>query len=64
LSQAPWALAKRQDLLRIIRARFPEAPEGLAERVGRVRSEPVLNRTIERAAVANSLEEVERLLDG
>jgi hypothetical protein len=55
---------KRQDLLRIIRARISGTPEGLAERVGRVRSEAALDRLIERAAVANSLEEVERLLDG
>src|SRR5712691_4651843 len=54
---------QQEMLLRFIRARFPEAPEEVAERVGRLRSQTALDRLIDRVAVANSLEEIERLLD-
>jgi hypothetical protein len=52
----------RQALLQVIRSRFPGAPDAMAERVARVRSQDRLNVLIKQAAVANSLEEIEQHL--
>jgi hypothetical protein len=52
----------QQALLRVIQSRFPTASESMDERVGRVRNQARLNALIERAAVANSLEEIEQHL--
>jgi hypothetical protein len=49
-------------LLQVIQSRFPTAPESLATRVGRVRNQAHLDELIKQAAVANSLEEIERHL--
>jgi hypothetical protein len=53
---------QQQTLLRFIRARFPDAPADVAERVGRMQSQTALDRLIDRVAVANEWEEIERLL--
>ena len=57
-----WLETTREAVLIVIRARFPDAPARIEGRVARVRSLRRLDRWLVRAAVANSLEEIERLL--
>jgi hypothetical protein len=52
----------RQSILEVVRARFQDAPESIEARVRRIRSLDRLQEWLRRAAVANSVEELERLL--
>jgi hypothetical protein len=56
------AAALRSAALRVIRSRFPEAPESLAGRVERLTNPSALEELVGRAASADRLEEIEPLL--
>ena len=53
----------RSPLLRFL-VRFPEAPPGLADRVEQIRTVTALENLLDRVIVAESVEEVERLVRG
>jgi len=53
----------RENVIEVIQARFPDAPASISQRIARMQSESRLQEWLRRAAVANSLEEIEQLLD-
>ena len=51
---------KQEDILRILRIRFPEAPDTLSQKITTIQNIPKLDALLEHAMTADSLEEVEK----